>query len=676
MRRFTRRSLRFVLFFAFFLAALTIAPRVFSGGSAMAQQGPRAPELEPNLGWLNSNRPLRFDTDLRGHVVLLDFWTYCCINCMQVLPDLEYLEQKYADEPFVVIGVHSAKFEAEGDRRSIRNAIHRYGIRHPVVIDREHAIWQKYGVRAWPSFVLIGADGRVIGIASGEGNRELLDGAIEDALRKGRQTGTLARQRTRIVLDGEVQPVGGLRFPGKVLGIPPSGEREGMLAVSDSSNHRVVFAGWPDASGVSRVLRVVGSGDAGLVDGAGESARFHDPQGLALDAGRSRVLVADTKNHAIRSIDLARFEVSTLVGDGSQGYDRRGGRSGMEQPLASPWDIEVAPDGQRAFIAMAGTHQIWELDLATNTARFLAGSGAENIVDGPAERAQLAQPSGLSLSSDGSRLYFADSETSAVRVLDLGVDRAGGRVRTLIGTGLFDFGDVDGMYPKARLQHPLDVEVWPQDQRDRLLVCDTYNSKIKILNPDERVIKQWLGVGAAGGDAATDLVLDEPGGMDLVTFEDGSQHLLIADTNHHRIVMVDVPSRAWREVVIEGLDGGTAQVPAFAAREPVTLPVDPGRDITLELVPDLPTGHTINEDFPAQVRLSGSGGIVLQRTITQVEESVAVSIPAGTLAAGGEYVVELSFASCEEGAGVCVPQLARWRVRIEPGDETRARLVP
>src|SRR5258705_7995695 len=153
---------------------------------------PRAPELPADFAWLNTDRPLSFAKDLQGQVVLLDFWTYCCINCMHVLPDLAYLEDKYARDPFLVIGVHSAKFENEGSRQTIRAAIGRYEIRHPVVVDQEMRIWSEYAVKSWPTLVLVGPDRRIVGAVAGEGNRDVLDQAIAKTLEEARAAGTLA----------------------------------------------------------------------------------------------------------------------------------------------------------------------------------------------------------------------------------------------------------------------------------------------------------------------------------------------------------------------------------------------------------------------------------------------------------------------------------------------------
>lgn len=665
------------------LMALAACPR--AGGQGVA------PELNPNLGWLNTDRPLRFAEELQGHVVLLDFWTYCCINCMNVLPDLEYLEHKYAAEPFVVIGVHSAKFTNESERRSIRNAVQRYGVRHPVVVDDEMAIWNEYGVRGWPTFVLVGADGRVVGWTSGEGNRDALDAAIAEALASAKARGALAAARFDIKLDGAVPAVSGLRFPGKVLAVaPPAGSApggpagavgSGHLFIADSTGNRVVWATYPDEQGMSDVVRVFGTGEPGLRDGGPDACAFHDPQGMAFDAGRGVLYVADRKNHAIRAVGLAAGGVTTLVGTGEQAYDRVGGKRGREQGLNAPWDVALSADGGTLYVAMAGPHQLWRVDPGTGEARALAGSGRENIVDGPAGSAQLAQPSGVALSADGGTVYFADSEVSAVRAFDLRTQQ----VSTLIGRGLFEFGDVDGALDQARLQHPLGVAVWRSAAGERVLVADTYNHKIKSIDPGARRITTLAGGGgsASGGAPAGELplMLDEPGGL-CVAGEGDAARVFVADTNHHRVVMIDPRTGAWREVVVRGLTGAGSPghpVPAGAAAARVTLA--PGREATLRLSPALAAGAHLSAEAPVGVRVTELGAdrqrgrVLAQRTLRAERFPVEVTVPGGLVAPGRAWLVEVSYATCTEGdRGLCIAGEAAWVVEVDAGDATSAGL--
>jgi len=466
-----------------------------------------APAFPDGFQWLNTDRPLSVAKDLKGQVVVLDFWTYCCINCMQALPDLEYIEEKFAGQPVLVVGVHSAKFENEKDAANIRAAIHRYRIKHPVLVDKEMSVWQRYGVRAWPTFVFIDPAGQVVGAVSGEGHRKLIEQVVAALLDEGREKGTLARGPLTLATGWEKRDRSMLSFPGKVTA-DPDGKR---LFVSDSNHNRILVV---DPAG--KVLRVIGSGQRGLKDGPFVDAQFANPQGTALDG--KTLYVADTDNHAVRKVDLGAGTVTTLAGNGKQSYDRIGGGKGTAQPLASPWDVALHQG--RLYVAMAGLHQLWVCDLKTFVTRAWTGSGGENIIDGPPRSAQLAQPSGLAI-LDG-HIYFADSEVSGIRRASLKT----GEVETLIGTGLFEFGFQDGKWKEAKLQHPLGVAV-----RDgRLLVADSYNHRVRELDLKKRTIRTLLGDEKGA--------LFEPSGLAVL---DGA--LYIADTNHHRILRFDPKTR-------------------------------------------------------------------------------------------------------------------------------------
>ena len=629
-----------------------------------------APELAPNLGWLNTDRPLRLNDELKGHVVLLDFWTYCCINCMHILPDLEALEDKYADEPFIVVGVHSAKFTNEAQRESIRNAIFRYGITHPVVVDDNFAVWNKFGARGWPTFVLIGADGRVIGSTSGEGNRDMLDAAIARALAEGKKSGALAKTKVTFQTDASVAPPSGLFYPGKVAAAAPAGDMPGYLFVSDSSHNRVIVASWPDDTGASHLINVFGDGEIGRSDGGPDDARFHDPQGLAYDARADTLYIADTKNHLLRAIDLTAKTVATIAGTGVQSYDRTGGGKATTQGLSSPWGLALDASHDRIDIAMAGTHQLWTYDLKTRVSKRLAGSGAENIVDAPAKQASLAQPSGVALSTVGDRLYFADSEVSAIRYLDF-TDH---RVRTIIGEGLFEFGDIDGAAPNARLQHPLGITVLPTGAGDRLLVADTYNHKIKLVDPDSRTSQWWLGSDHATQKKTHGPALNEPGGVSLAG-AGADARLFIADTNNHRIVMVNPATKEWREVVIDGLQKpGQTQATSLPSTA-TSAAIAPDKSITIQVSGVIPEPQKLTVEAPTAVSIqrirNGQTTRLAQRTWRADRFPVSVNLDAGAVAAGDELVVLLSYATCDDSASLCIPHDTTWRVRLETGaDDT------
>ncbi|MEZ5394741.1 MAG: thioredoxin-like domain-containing protein [Bryobacterales bacterium] len=417
-----------------------------------------APEFPEGLDWLNTERPLTM-RELRGKIVLLDFWTYCCINCMHVLPELERLERKWKDE-LIVIGVHSAKFLGEKQTENIRQAVLRYEIAHPVVNDHSMQIWQEYAVRAWPSFMLIDPNGKIIGTHSGERVYDLFDGVIAQMVEHFEGEGTLDRTPVSFALERARQPESVLSFPGKVLA-DDAGDR---LFIADTNHNRIVIA----SLSTGHVLDIVGSGEAGFADGSFAETKLDHPQGMAVEG--DLLYIADTDNHAIRRADLRARQVVTLAGDGEQAedFDNRPGPA-RGRRLNSPWDLDLAHGV--LFIAMAGQHQVWGLDLEEFYIAGHAGSGQEDHVDGPLLAASLAQPSGLT--HDDSTLFVADSEVSSIRAVDL--DPRGGHAPwSARAVRLWRHRRRPERGPA--LQHPLDVEyggpvrrrhLQQQDQDDR-----------------------------------------------------------------------------------------------------------------------------------------------------------------------------------------------------------------
>ncbi len=497
-----------------------------------AQQGPagnqKAPELEGGVAWLNTDRPIKI-ADLKGKIVLLDFWTFCCINCIHTLPDLAKLEKKYEKE-LVVIGVHSAKFDAERVTENIRKAILRYGITHPVVNDADHKIWDAYGVQSWPTLALIDPEGNYLGFASGEGNYELLDQVITKLIKKHTDNKTLDLKPRQFDLARFRDQTTPLSFPGKVLADGPSNR----LFIADSTNHRIVIT---DLAG--KKLAVAGKGIAGNAEGRFAEAQFNDPQGLALDG--ETLYVADRKNHLIRALDLKAGTVRTVAGTGEQDRENRShGGDALKTGLNSPWDL-LRID-RALYIAMAGHHQIWKLDLDTMKVGPYAGDGRENIRDGTLSRSEFAQPSGLA--TDGQWLYVADSEVSAVRQVGLNGQTD---VRTLVGRGLFAFGDKDGTGDEVRLQHALGVAY----HGGKLYVADTYNSKLKMLDPKTRRCETYLGSGDGWLDGKA---FNEPAGLSVANGK-----LYVADTNAHRIRVVDLTTKALTTLHLQGVEPVTAK---------------------------------------------------------------------------------------------------------------------
>jgi thiol-disulfide isomerase/thioredoxin len=478
----------------------------------------RAPELPKNFAWLNVDRPLSLK-ELKGRIVILDFWTYCCINCLHVLPELKYLEQKYKDI-LTIIGVHSAKFSNEQEIENIRQAILRYDIEHPVIVDSSFQIWQQYAVRAWPTLVMIDPEGYCVSSVSGESNRNTLENLISQMMQAHQKKGTINFQELSLNLEKQKQPLTTpLAFPGKVLA-----DSEGnRLFIADTGHHRLIITTLE-----GELLQIIGNGKSGLTDGDFTKAEFFAPQGMALDEQQQILYVADTENHALRQIDLKNQQVKTIAGTGQQSnYIRPHNGKALETSLNSPWDLEKI--GNSLYIAMAGPHQIWEMELETAVVRTYAGTGGEGCADGSLSESAFAQPSGIT--TDRRELYIADSEISSIRAVGLADLQ---EVRTVCGSGeLFGFGDVDGIGSEVRLQHCLGVKYIP----DYLWIADTYNHKIKRVDPHTGNCQTMLGDGVAGHQdgQGRNTRFFEPSGLSAAGFL-----LFVADTNNHVIRRIEL----------------------------------------------------------------------------------------------------------------------------------------
>ena len=208
------------------------------------------PEFPPGLEWFNSG-PLSFQRELRGKIVILDFFTYCCINCMHILPDLAKLEEKYSDrEGVVVVGVHSAKFRNEKVSDNIQNAIMRYSISHPVVNDKDIVLWERLGVVCWPTLVIIGPNCQLLHCIIGEGHSDDLMSFMDAAVQYYKDSGKLSRDPVSISLATERLRASVLKFPGKVC-TDVTGER---LYVSDSAHNQILVVNKETGELISDVL--------------------------------------------------------------------------------------------------------------------------------------------------------------------------------------------------------------------------------------------------------------------------------------------------------------------------------------------------------------------------------------------------------------------------------------
>ena len=443
---------------------------------------------------------------------------------MHVLPQLRKIEEKYPNE-LTVISVHSAKFPAERNTENVLEAVRRYNIVHPVVNDHEFQVWSTYGTRAWPTLMFIDPAGKVLARHEGEISVDGLDRALQRMIAAYDSAGLLTRQPRPYRYVDHPKPDSPLLYPGKVF----ANQGSGKVYIADSNNHRIIEA---DFSG--RIERIFGAGQPGMHDGPANEAAFDSPQGLVSDG--DRLLVADTENHAIREVNLGTGAVSTLAGVGHQSMRYHTGGDPSQVALNSPWDLAIS-DG-RLFIAMAGFHQIWQMDLQGTRVTPFLGSGREGLSDGDADSAMLAQPSGLEASKG--RLYWVDSETSSVRMANLSGQP---KVETIVGEGLFVFGDEDGLGEQAKLQHPLAIAI----RGDELFIADSYNHKVKRVFPHNRGCTTYLGDGNSGlVDGTSNAArLYEPGGLSVA----GDQ-LFIADTNNHRIRVADLDRQSLHTLVV------------------------------------------------------------------------------------------------------------------------------
>ncbi|HCB34554.1 MAG TPA: hypothetical protein DEP66_06650 [Acidimicrobiaceae bacterium] len=560
--------------------------------------------------------------DLRSKIVLLDFWTQGCVNCLHVIPDLRRLEQEFADE-LVVVGVHWAKFDSERTTVAVSQAVRRLDVEHPVVNDELELLRAAYGVRAWPTLILIDPLGNVVGAHEGEGAYAVFQPAVA----------TLAREfGANDLIDptplGDLLQAPGalptlLSFPGKVL----ADEAGGRLFIADTGHHRVLVA---DLDG--RLTDVIGTGARGDADGDFADAGFARPQGMALSEGGNVLYIADRENHTVRAADLTTRRVATIAGTGEPVTVFAPGDA-VETAIASPWDLHR--EGRELFIAGAGRHQLWRLNLRTGRLDLFAGTGAEGIVDGPRLLATLSQPSGLT--AGGGFLYFSDPEASAVRAVSLRLD---GELTTLVGRGLFDWGDAVGDFDATRLQHAVGIELVGDAD---LYVADTYNHRIKLLDLATGTSRVVAGDGTVGladgrGESAQ---LAEPSGLSAT-----SSTLYVADTNNHRIRTLDLAGGELTTLALTNLDLAVITATGLAADVVTPAPqrVAPGAvEIVAEL--DLPDGYKFNTggrftfEWDADAVLVPAGPQLYEAMGPRMPIRFEAEVPAGAGADGAEFVL-------------------------------------
>ncbi|MCC9155455.1 redoxin domain-containing protein [Streptomyces parvulus] len=586
----------------------------------------RAPQLVGRGGWINTGDQELSLAALRGRIVILDFWTFCCVNCLHALDELHELEERHRDT-VVIVGVHSPKFTHEAEHRAVLDAVERYGVGHPVLDDPERVTWKQYAVRAWPTLAVIDPEGYVVAQYAGEGHAPAIQRLVEELEVQHEAKGTLRRGDAPYV-PPRPEPTA-LRFPGKGVLLP-----SGTFLVSDTTRHQLVELA---ADGESPVRRI-GSGRRGFTDGPAGSAEFSEPQGLALLADGS-VVVADTVNHALRRYEPATGDVTTLAGTGRQGRPggpTRGAARAVD--LSSPWDVALW--NGRVWIAMAGVHQLWAYDPRDGSVTVTAGTGNEGLVDGPGPEAWFAQPSGLSATED--RLWVADSETSALRWVDLG-----GTVRTAVGTGLFDFGYRDGPAARALLQHPLGVTALPDGS---VAVADTYNHALRRYEPPTGEVSTL----------ATDL--REPSAAVVVGGD-----ILVVESARHRLTRLRLPQE-----VLGARGGGVRRETTEAA---------PGT-LRLEVAFRAPAGQKLDLRYGPATRLVVSATPPgLLRAGAGADTGLSRSLDLDPSVPGGVLHVSATAASCDDDPDLpypaCHVHQEDWEipVRVVEGAADRLALV-
>ncbi len=609
------------------------------------QQKVRAPELVGGVDWLNTDKPLSL-AGLKGKIVLLDFWTYGCINCIHIIPKIEELEKKYGSQ-LVVIGVHSAKFENEKNTENIRKIILRYGLEHPIVNDADFKIWDAYAIRAWPGLVLIDPDGYIVGRWFGEGQFDTIDNAIMQTTAEFRKKGSLNEEPLKFAL--EKAKVGDLplAFPGKVL----ADEKSKRLFISDSNHNRIVVT---DFEG--KLIETIGNGTAAAKDGNFIAASFNRPQGLAFVG--DNLYVADTGNNQIRRVNLKTKKVETIAGTGKlEDFDGNGGIANTTA-ISSPWDLTLV--GKNLFIAMAGSHQIWRMDLEKNMIEPYAGTGQEARIDGKIGESAFAQPSGII--SDGKHLLVADSESNIIRQIDINKEM----VETLVGGDLFDFGDKDGTGDDVRLQHPLGVTLYD----GKVLIADTYNHKIKMLDTEKRTAQTFLGTGKSGQSDGKTPTFYEPAGLSIA---DGK--LFVADTNNHAIRVVDLKTKEVSTLKIKGLTPPTEskdEANNFSPNanetelETQKISVNAANSLVFNL--GLPEGYHLNPNAPQRYEvLLENGQNVKIANAKERFKKLPLIVPFQTDKKGTAMLkAKLTVYYCrEDNTGTCLIKTLIWKIPLD-----------
>lgn len=568
----------------------------------------RAPELIGRGGWVNTGGRQLSLQELRGRVVLLDFWTSACVNCMHVMEELRELEERYDPDQLTIIGVHSPKFEHETDHDAVVAATERHGLDHAVLDDPDMATWRAYGIRAWPTLVVIDQEGYVKYVAAGERQLPALIKVIDHLLASQRHH---AQDHESARGQASAGAALDIRYPSKVAQMA-----DGTFLLANTGNHNILQI----STDHTKIIRAIGSGKRGAKDGALEEAQFSEPTAALVlrdDLAAKLpydIIVADRGNHALRSVSMRTGEVRTLA-----------------TGVMSPWDIEYWPAIDRLVIAVAGRHYLAAMDLQSGNISVLAGSGREGIRDGRPDQAEFAQTSGLAAEPGPTgSLWIIDAETSALR--RAWTDGKNVRVETAIGSGLFDFGHKDGPARGALLQHPQGLSL---DQRGNVLIADTFNGAVRLYVPATAQVST-----IADG-------LKEP--TDLLPVGTGA---LVVESAASRLVMVDLEKAhesAPRQAAVPVQDVRTEVASAVALKIVLDLP----EPMHVDDSADAPSRLTITSTPPSLIKAGGGASDDLTARL-ELDETVE----------SGTLHVSAVVAACDDTQGVCTVISQDWNLHV------------
>lgn len=466
-----------------------------------------APELDDSVSWLNTT-PTTLAA-LRGHPLLLLFWNAGSTHCHNALQSVAALAGRFRGNA-TFIAIHVPKFDFERDAAPARQAMQGEGAALPLVNDTEWAAWQHYGIPAWPTAVLVDADGllreRFVGDRAIEGLPSALEALVDANFQR-------APGQSKTMQLETMSTHGALLAPAGLAATPT------RLYVADTGNHRIL-----ECMHDGRIVRRIGHGNRDSVDGLADVAGFNSPRGMVLL--QDRLYVADTGNHSIRRINTRTGEVDTLVGSGRSGDPVAGAlRMPTDSPLDRPWGLAVVASS--LLVTQASGHQLWSFELGTRVLRHVAGSGEFGMSDGNAVSASFAQPTGVTVI--GEHAYVVDAASSSLRQIKL----TDGSVYTVFGRGPHEFGLRDGGQRQALMQYPTAIATLGQGTG--LWVADTGNG----------ALRRWV----ARNQALS--TFEVPSGLQRPTALASWQNLLwIADAGSHGVWRLDVDSGEMRRLSI------------------------------------------------------------------------------------------------------------------------------